>query len=146
MSPAVHSASVEWPVVSMRMSRAMAVRPFGRGVSENGTPAPDRAAPDSRWGCAGPASATLLRYDVAGAPGRLGLVHRDVGRAQQLVARGALRGGDADADAGRQRDGLAVQIDRRAHLLLDALGDARGPARPRHVLGEHDELVPAEAC
>ena len=75
-------------------------------------------------------------------PGRLGLVERDVGVAEELARRAAVADGDADARG--HRDRRAVQIERLAEHLEQPFGDELGRGSVVVALGEDDELVAAE--
>jgi hypothetical protein len=63
----------------------------------------------------------------------LGEVHRDVGVAQQLLAGGGPRQAHRDADARRDRDVLAAQVERHLERLDEARGDLRRPLDARAV-------------
>ena len=86
------------------------------------------------------------RVDLDLGLARLGLVHRDVGVAQQQRAVGPVQRGDRGADAGADLRAKAVEVER----LLEHVGEPpRG--RARGVLAraggqQHDELVAAEAA
>ena len=74
----------------------------------------------------------------------LGAVHRGVGLPDHGVRRDRRVGHhrDPDADGDRQLD--AVDVDRRARGLADAVGDQHDLALGREVLEQERELVPAE--
>jgi hypothetical protein len=77
-----------------------------------------------------------------------GVVHRDVGVAQQvlgeLVAGLRLRRADRDADAGPHRQLPALDQDRLGQAVQHALGDGDGLRRHREPVEQDHELVPAE--
>ena len=78
------------------------------------------------------------------AAGALGAVHRDVGVAHEL-ARGRRRAADGDADAGRDEQGLAVELERVRERALHAIGDRVHRDRAGDLVEQDDELVAAEA-
>ena len=81
-------------------------------------------------------------HDVAVLAGRLRLVQRDVGVAQQLARCAAVA--DRDADARGHRDRGAGELERLAQHLEQTFGDELGRGTVGVALGEHDELVAAE--
>ncbi len=87
-----------------------------------------------------------LEHDVAILAVPLGPVHRDVRVAQEFLGHGVISRGDPDA-RGHAHAGLFVRAE--LEWLLErvehALGDELGPCRQREALGDHDELVPAQA-
>ena len=87
-----------------------------------------------------------LEHDVAVLAVPLGPVHRDVGVAQELLGRGSLP--DRDPDARRHGHASLLvrsELERLLERVEQALGDQLGPGCQRELLGDHDELVPAEA-
>src|SRR4051794_22149141 len=153
MSPAVHSASVVWPVVSMRMSRAMAVRPFGRGglggwYACTGSRCARFSRPSARPEPARAASATLGRSRAQGsrAPARrrYGATAREhcpahlAGRARVSPPGAASRDSTSDAellaqqavDLGAVRTPLGLAHDRADE------GADRLRVAPAHALGD----------
>ena len=94
-----------------------------------------------------------LEHRVAILAVPLGAVHRDVGLAQQLlggtsvcVGAGSIGGGDPDAGGdGHTRLLVCSELERLSERIEQALGDQLGAGCQRELLGDHDELVPAEA-
>ena len=74
----------------------------------------------------------------------LGLIHGDVGAAQQRVGVLTVLGCDGDADAGVDVDRLALEHERRLQHAHEVLGDLRG-ARGVGAGQQHRELVAAQA-
>ena len=71
----------------------------------------------------------------------LGVVHREVGVAQQLVDAGAVVGPHRDADRRRDRDLVRVHGGRHGEFLEDAVRDHRGIGARRDLAEVDDELV-----
>jgi hypothetical protein len=74
----------------------------------------------------------------------LGPVHREVGVAQQLIAR-VVANTERDADAHRGRELLGSDRDRFAQGAHDSLGESNDLAATGDVLDEHGELVTAQS-
>src|SRR4051795_7686512 len=92
----------------------------------------------------------LVDQDVA-VPGGLGLVHRGVGVAQQVVGRGRVVGVEGDADAGVELELGRVDRQRVADAAQHAIGDVLRSAQALVGIGvgqvgdEQRELVAAVA-
>src|SRR5271155_498909 len=87
-----------------------------------------------------------LEYEVTVLAVPLGLVHRDVRVAEELLGRGS--GGRRDPDArGHRQVTLLLSCKREWFLesVLQTLGNQLRSFCERELLGDHDELVPAEA-
>ena len=87
-------------------------------------------------------SAANSAYPV---PDPLGVVHREVGAAQQIVAVVAVVGDERDADARLHVDRVAVDDERRLERLLDLPDDGRGAGEVGALARQDAELVPAES-
>ena len=82
--------------------------------------------------------------DATAAPSLLGLVHRDIGIVQEVVA-GAPDRADRHADAHRRHDLLVTgQRHRLPQRVQHPVGHLGGVVRRGHALQDHDELVTAE--
>ena len=81
---------------------------------------------------------------VAGLAPGLGVVHGEVGVAEDLLGRRAARGGEGDADAHRDEQLALLEEERPLQLGAEPLGHRGDRARVLHVLEEHGELVAAE--
>ena len=86
-----------------------------------------------------------VEHRVAAAAGVLGAVHRQVGVADDVLARLVRVGGHGHADAGAGEHVLAVERQRQRGHLLHALGDAHRVDRLADAVEQHRELVAAEA-
>ena len=75
------------------------------------------------------------------APLMLGMIHGDIGRAQQSRQRLAMVGVAGDADRRAQVDMLTAEVKPFAQRELDRAGNARGGAMAGQVGEEHGELV-----
>ena len=75
----------------------------------------------------------------------LGFVHGEVCLAQELLDPAVVRATDDQPDAGRDRDGLAVEFDRLREGLEDPRGGMGHAGGVGDVLDEHAELVAAQA-
>ena len=85
----------------------------------------------------------LVEDRVAAFAPPLGLIHRDVGVAQQGIrAAGPAGAGDADAEAGRHRDLAAVDADRDGERV--AQPGEHGPRGDQLTFEQDGELVAAE--
>ena len=86
-----------------------------------------------------------VEHGTRTAAARLGVVHRDVGIAQHVLGVRMGAAADRDADAGRHRDLVPVELDRRRDPRLHPLHDR--PDRARFdAMEQHRELVTAEPC
>ena len=87
-----------------------------------------------------------LEHGVAVLAVPLGAVHRDVRVAQQLLGRGWLSRRDPDARRHAHTSLLVrTELEGMLERFEQALGDQLGTGRQRELLGDHDELVAAEA-
>ncbi len=80
------------------------------------------------------------------APARLGLVHRGVGMAHQLVHVGRVVGEHRDADAARDVQLQRLDQARRAQRGQQPLRDLQRLAAAGHAVQQHHEFVAAEAA
>ena len=87
----------------------------------------------------------LHREQREAAPGALGVVHREVGAAQEIVDVVAVHGHERDADADADLDALAEHDEGLPEGLLDLPDHGRGPGHVGAGRQEHAELVAAEA-
>ena len=91
-----------------------------------------------------PLPRVLVEQLEARAAPLLGPVHRGIGLADDRLRRDRRVGDHRDADADRDRQLDAVDLDRRARGLADAVGDQHHLALGGEVLEQERELVPAE--
>ncbi|MNP29262.1 hypothetical protein D3C76_1222770 [compost metagenome] len=75
----------------------------------------------------------------------LGLEQSRVGIAQQLFGTQGIAGKQADADTGADKQALILKFERLLHHIDEALRQRRRLADLRTLLGQHGELVAAQA-
>ena len=75
----------------------------------------------------------------------LGDVHRHVGVPDEIVNGDAVRCGECNSEAGRDRESPPLEAEDAAELFEDALGDLHCIVRVGEVLEEDGEFVAAEA-
>ena len=91
------------------------------------------------------ASQAVVEHGGAMAATVLGVVHRRVGVAQQLLRLAVMRAGQGDADGGGGEDLLDAQPERRLQRTDDAVGDLGSGGRVVHVFQQHRELIAAQS-
>ena len=82
------------------------------------------------------------RGDERARPRGLGLVHREVGREEEVGRAPGVLGVDGDADARRERDGVALEVGRELPAGTARPLSARGSPRPRSFRGEDPNSSP----
>ena len=85
-----------------------------------------------------------VEHGVAARARVLGAVHREVGVADDVLARRVPIGGHGHADAGGGKDVLSIERQRFGRHLLDTLGHAHGVQGLTDPVEQHGELVAAE--
>lgn len=93
----------------------------------------------------GGVAVTFCLVDLAAAAVPLGLVHRHVGAAQQVLGVQGVVGEDGDAGAGLQDEGQPVEVERRAEFADEPAGRALGAGGGVGDGQQDGELVAAEA-